>query len=76
MSNFRISGIKRNYHNSRTSEDIDMKLGPLLNLIRETKQRQKELTMTSCWEIVTSLPFFQFTANLEQCGTGFRTHSL
>ena len=53
-----------------------MKLGPLLNLIRETKQRQKELTMTSCWEIVTSLPFFQFTANLEQCGTGFRTHSL
>ena len=26
----------------------------------------KKLMMTSCWKIVTTLPFFQFTANLEQ----------
>ena len=40
-----------------------MKLGPVLNLLRETKQRQKKLTLTS---IVTPLSFFAFLANLEQ----------
>ena len=35
-------------------------------MTRETKQSQKNLTVTSCRKIVTSLPFFQFTANLEQ----------
>ena len=32
-----------------------MKLGPVTNLTRETKQSQKCLTMTSCRQIVTSL---------------------
>ena len=32
-----------------------MKLGPVTNLRRETKQSQKCLTMTSCQQIVTSL---------------------
>ena len=32
----------------------------------ETKQRQKKLTVTSCREIVTSLSFSEFLANLEQ----------
>ena len=37
-------------------------------MTRETKPRQKFLTMTSCREIVTSLTFFGFLANLEQSG--------
>ena len=36
------------------------------NLTREIKQCQKNLAMTSCQQIVTSLVFFQFMANLEQ----------
>ena len=68
ISNFWISGqslIKRNCHNSCTTDDIDMKL----NLTRWTKQRQKILMMTLCWKIATSLPFFEFRANLEQSGS-------
>ena len=45
-----------------------MKLRPVTNLKRETKQRQKRLTLTSFWKIVTSLSFFGFLANLEQSG--------
>ena len=37
------------------SDNIDMKLGPVTKLDRETKQRQKNMTMTSCWQIVMSL---------------------
>ena len=42
VSDFRISGqsvMKGNCHNSRTSDDIDMKLGPVTQL--ETKQLKK-----------------------------------
>ena len=55
---FRIFGqslIKENLHNSRTSDDIDMKLGPVTTLDKRNK------TM--------SLPFLQFMANLEQSGS-------
>ena len=44
--------------NSRTSDDIEKQEKP--------KQRQKNMTMTSCKRIVKSLLFFQFMANLEQ----------
>ena len=43
-----------------------MKLGPVTNLTKETKQLPKNLTMTPCRKIVTSLSFFGFLANLEQ----------
>ena len=43
-----------------------MKLGAISKVGKRNKQRQKHLTMTSCRKIVTSLPFFQFTANLEE----------
>ena len=69
ISDFQISGqslIKRNCHNSRTSDDIDMRLGPVTKLDKKNKKRQKKLKMMSCHKIVTSLPFVQFTANLEQ----------
>ena len=49
-----------------------MKLAPVhqqRNLTRETKQCQKNLTMTSHQQIVTSLSFFQFMANLEPSGS-------
>ena len=70
--NFHISGqsiIKRNCHNSRTNHDIDMTLGTITKLDKKNKTVVKKLTMMSCRKIVTSLLFFEFKANLEQCGT-------
>ena len=58
ISDFRISGqslIKGYGHNSRTSDDIDMKLGPVTNLDKRNKTASKKLTMTSCRKTVTSL---------------------
>ena len=46
---------------------MDMKLGPVPKLDKRNKP-QKNLTMTSCRKIVTSLSFFRFSANLEQFG--------
>ena len=69
ISDFWISGqslIKGNCHNSRTSNDIDMKLGPVTKIDKINKTTSKKLTMVSCQQIVTSLFFFQFMANLEQ----------
>ena len=70
ISNFQISGqyfVKRNCHNSRTSDNIDMKLEPVtINLTRKTKTTTKKLIMMSCQKLITLLLFFQFTANLEQ----------
>ena len=37
-------------------------------MTRETKNLQKNFTMLSCREIVTSLQLFRFMANLEQSG--------
>ena len=69
ISDFRISGqslIKINCHISRTSDDIDMKLRQVTKLNTRNKATSKKMMITSCQKIVTSLPLFQFTANLEQ----------
>ena len=69
ISDFRISGqslIKENCHNSRTSDNIDMKLGPVIKLDKRNRTTSKKLTMTSCRKIVMSLSFSGFLANLEQ----------
>ena len=58
--------MKENCHNSRTSNDIDMKFEPVTKLDKRNKQCQKNLMITSYREIVTSLSFFLFLANLEQ----------
>ena len=50
-------------------DDIYMKLGPLTKLDKSNKTASKNLTMTPFREVVTSLPFFQFTFNLEQSGS-------
>ena len=49
--------INKDCHNSRTSDDIDMKLVLLAKLDKRN---------TSCKEIMTLLFFFQFMTNLEQ----------
>ena len=72
ISDFRISGqslIKRNCQNSWTSNDIGMKLGPETKLDKKNKTTSKNLTMTSCRKIVTSLSFFRYATNLEQPGS-------
>ena len=58
--------IKENCHNSRTSADADMKLGPVSKLDKRKKNPVKKVSQ---WlhvkNIVTSLSFFRFMANLE-----------
>ena len=46
-----------------------MKLEPVTKLDKRNKTTSKNLTMTSYRQIVTSLPFLQFTVNLEQSGS-------
>ena len=73
ISDFQISGEslkKENCHDSRTSDDIDMKPRPVTKLNKGNKtMSKKNLTMTSCWKIVTSVPISQFLANLKQAGS-------
>ena len=71
ISDFRVSGqslLKENYHNFRTSDDIDMKLGPVPKLDKRDNTTSKKLTMASCRQIVMSLSIFQSMANMEQSG--------
>ena len=59
--------LKENCHNSRTSDDIDMKLAPVTKLDKRNKTTsKKKLTLTPNWKIVTLLSFFGFLTNLEQ----------
>ena len=58
-------GQNSNCHNSRTSNDIGMKLGQLTKHDKKNTATPKKL-MTSCQQIVTSLSLFRFMANLEQ----------
>ena len=61
ISDFRISGqslVKVNCHNSRTSDDIGMKLKPVTKRDKRNKTMSKKLMMTSCQQIVASLSFF------------------
>ena len=71
ISNLQISGqsfINENYHNSRTSHDIDMKLETVTKLDKRNTATSKNLAITSCQQIVTSLSFFQFMTNLQPWG--------
>ena len=73
VSYFRIFGqslIKKIAITTETVMMLTLNLDQKLSLTRQTKQRQQKLklTMTSSPQTVTSLPFFQFTVNLEQSG--------
>ena len=46
-----------------------MKLRPVTKFDRENMSTSKNMTMTLFQQIVTSLPFFQFMANLQSCGS-------
>ena len=43
-----------------------MKLGPVSKTDKKNKTTSKNVIMTSFQKIAMSLPFFQYTANLEQ----------
>lgn len=56
--------MNENVHNSRTSNNTDLKLGAV-NLTRERQQPHKNFTMTSCQQIVMLVLSFGFMDNLE-----------
>ena len=70
ISDFRISGqslIKEKSHNSRTSNDIDMKLAPVTKLDKRntaTSRRFDDDVISVNCDV-----FFQFMANLDQTGS-------
>ena len=59
---------KENYRDSKTSNQIDMKLGPVTKFDKKNVETSENMTMTSCWKILMSLSFYQFMANLEKSG--------
>ena len=76
---FPISGqsfIKENCHNSRTRNDIDMKLGPVTKLDKRNTRTLKKLTIAPCrqlWRYCHFSNLWLIWSNLEP---GFRTHFL
>ena len=69
ISDFRISGqslIKENCHNSRTSDDIDMKFGPVIKHDKRKKAKSKRyddnIISTNCDVIVPFQIYGQFRA--------------
>ena len=72
ISDFRIpdqSCKNENYHDYITTHDNDMKVGPVTAIEKKNAATTKKLTMTSCWQIVTSLSFARFMANLQSSGS-------
>ena len=61
--------MKRNCHNSRTTDDIDIKLEPVTKPKQEKQNNLKRCDDDVMLEIVMSLLFFQLTANLEHFGS-------
>ena len=69
ISNFGISGqslINKNCHNSRTSNHIDMKLGPLTKLNKRntttSKKLRNDVTLINCDVIIIFWIYGQFGA--------------
>ena len=61
ISDFQISGqsfIKENGHNSRTSDDMDMKLGPVTELAKRTKTPSKKVDVDAMSEISEAIVIF------------------
>ena len=66
ISNFRISGkslMKENFHNSRTSNDIDMKLGPVPKLDKRRQKKFDDDIMSANYDVIVIFPIYgQFRA--------------
>ena len=76
IADFWISGqtlvnkscTETSYRSSRISNGSHMRLGPVTKIGKSNMTKLKILTVTFCQQIMTSLPFFQFMASIEQCG--------
>ena len=78
ISNFWISGqslIKENCPNSSTSDDIDMKLGPVTKLDKGNNKRQKNIddVMSENCDVIVFPDLWPIWSNPE---AGFPTNSL
>ena len=61
VSNSRISGqslIKVNCHNSRTTDDIDMKLGPVTKLAKRNKTTSKKFDDVKICDVIAIFPIY------------------
>ena len=58
--------MKLNYHNYRTRNDIDSKLGPVIKLDNGNKTTSKNFDHGIILENCDVIDRFQFTANFEQ----------
>ena len=70
ISDFWISGqsplIKENFHNSRTSDDIDMKLGPVTKLDKGNKTTSKKFdddVMSANCDVIVMFPNYGQTGS-------------
>ena len=54
-----ISFMKENYHKSRTSDDIDLKLGPVTKIDKRKKTFSKEIDDSAMSENYDVIYFFQ-----------------
>ena len=84
-SNFRISGlslIKRNCRNSRTSDDIDKRLGPVTKLDKRNKttskkkKKKKKMDDEVMSEIILYCQLFKLQPIWSNTQAGFQVHSL
>ena len=79
ISVFRISGqslIKENCHNSRTRDDIDMKLGPVTKLDKRNKTTSKKWHWRHVRKFWCHCHFLNFWAIWSCPGARFWTQSL
>ena len=58
--------INKNYHNCKTSNDIDMKLGPVTKLDKRNMTTPNNLTMNLCRQNLRLSSFFQLMTHLEE----------
>ena len=78
ISDFQISGqslIKENCHNSRTSGDIDMKLGPVTKLDKRNKTTSKKFdvdVMTVNWDVIVIFQMFDQFGGVWRPDSGHR----
>ena len=71
ITDFQTSGqsfVKKNCHNSRGSDDFDMKLGPVVKTDKRNKATSKKfddgVMPTNCDDIIIFLIYGQFRATL------------
>ena len=69
ISDFQISGqsfIKRNCHNSRISDDIDIKVGPVTELYKRNKTTSKTFdndAMSENCDVIANFPIYHQFSN-------------